>query len=96
VNPASTLTRLSENAYLSAIRAGMVSVVPLTIVGGLFMIVSHPPIEGWEPRVAPYRQLLQIPVTATFGLLAVVACFAIAYDLGTRLKQDAIVSAMMA
>ena len=32
------LTALGENTYLSAIRAGMVSVVPLTIVGGLFMI----------------------------------------------------------
>lgn len=29
------LTALSENTYLSAIRAGMVSVVPLTIIGGL-------------------------------------------------------------
>jgi len=35
-------------------------------------------------------------VTATFGLLAVFACFAIGYDLGKRLKQEAIVSATMA
>ena len=36
------LTALSENTYLSAIRAGMVSVVPLTIIGGLFMVVVLP------------------------------------------------------
>ena len=71
----------------------MVAVVPLTIVGGLFMIVAFLPVEGWDARVAPYRRLLEVPVTATFGLLAVVACFSIAYDLGTRLKQEAIVSA---
>ena len=53
----------------------MVAVVPLTIVGGLFMIVAHLPVTGWDARVAPYLPLLQIPVTATFGLLAVVACF---------------------
>jgi cellobiose PTS system EIIC component len=35
-------------------------------------------------------------VTATFGLLAVFVCFAIGYDLGHRLKQEAIVSASMA
>ncbi len=74
----------------------MVSVVPLTIVGGLFMIAAHLPVSGWESRVAPYRPLLQIPVTATFGLLAVVACFSIAYDLGRRQKQDAMQSALMA
>src|SRR6266540_3728112 len=90
------LTALSENTYLSAIRAGMVSVVPLTIIGGLFMVVSYLPIGGWEKLVAPYLQLLQIPVTATFGLLAVFVCFAIGHDLGNRLKQEAMVSASMA
>ena len=90
------LTALSENTYLSAIRAGMVSVVPLTIIGGLFMIVSYLPITGWDEMVAPYLPLLQIPVTATFGLLSVFACFAIGYDLGKQFKQEAVVSAAMA
>ncbi|MBI2924861.1 MAG: PTS sugar transporter subunit IIC [Verrucomicrobia bacterium] len=90
------LTALSENTYMSAIRAGMVSVVPLTIIGGLFMIVAYLPVAGWEARIAPYLQLLQVPVTATFGLLGVFVCFAIGYDLGKQLKQEAIVSASMA
>jgi PTS system cellobiose-specific IIC component len=90
------LTALSENTYLSAIRAGMVSVVPLTIIGGVFMIVAFLPVSGWDKIVAPYLQLLQVPVTATFGLLAVFVCFAIGYDLGRQFKQEAIVSATMA
>lgn len=90
------LTALSENVYLSAVRAGMVAIVPLTIIGGLFLIVAHPPVAGWEARVAPYAAILQIPVTATFGLLAVFACLSIAYDLGTQLKQEAFLSASMA
>src|SRR6266699_4619294 len=73
------LTALSENTYLSAIRAGMVSVVPLTIIGGLFMIVSYFPSARWEKLVAPHLPLLQIPVTATFGLLALFVYFAIGY-----------------
>jgi PTS system cellobiose-specific IIC component len=90
------LTALGDHTYVSAIRAGMVAVVPLTIVGGFFMIAAYLPVKGWESRVAPYLPLLQVPVTATFGLLAVVACFSIAYDLGKNLKQEAIVSASMA
>jgi PTS system cellobiose-specific IIC component len=90
------LTALSENTYMSAIRAGMVSIVPLTIIGGLFLIVANLPVAGWEERIGPYRQLLQVPVTATFGLLSVFACFAIGYDLGKRLQQEALVSASMA
>src|SRR5687767_4763360 len=81
---------------MSAIRAGMVSIVPLTIIGGLFMIIAELPVAGWEAMVKPYRQLLLVPVTATFGLLSVFVCFAIGYDLGKRLKQEAIISATMA
>ena len=90
------LTGLSENTYLSAVRAGMVAIVPLTIVGGLFLIVAYLPVSGWEARIGPYLPILRIPVTATFGLLAVFACLAIAYDLGKRLEQEAILSASMA
>jgi PTS system cellobiose-specific IIC component len=92
----SFLLALSENTYLSAIRAGMVAVVPLTIIGGLFMVVSYPPLADWARAVEPYRPLLQLPVTATFGLLAVFVCFAIGYDLGKRLELEAIVSASLA
>ena len=90
------LTALSENTYLSAIRAGMVSIVPLTIIGGFFLIIAYFPSTRWEKIVAPHLQLLQVPVTATFGVLAVFVCFAIAYDLGKRLGQEAIVSATIA
>jgi PTS system cellobiose-specific IIC component len=91
-----TLGAISENTYMSAIRAGMVSIVPLTIIGGLFLILSEFPAAGWKAIVAPYSGLLQVPVKATFGLLAVFVCFAISYDLGHRLKQQALISAMMA
>lgn len=89
------LTALGENPYMSAIRAGMVSVVPLTIIGGLFLVIAFLPIKSWEAWIAPYSQLIQVPVTATFGLLAVFVSFAIGYDLGKQFKQEAIVSASM-
>ena len=90
------LTALSDNLYMSAIRTGMVSVVPLTIIGGLFMVFSYLPVPGWDQKVEKYLPLLQVPVTATFGLLAVFVCFAIGYDLGKRFKQEAITSGMLA
>jgi PTS system cellobiose-specific IIC component len=93
---ADRLTRLGENPYLSAVRAGMVAVVPLTIVGGLFTIAAYPPVPGWADRVAPYRQLLEVPVAATFGLLAVFACLSIAYELGRQLRQEPLTSASLA
>lgn len=90
------LTALSENTYLAAIRAGMVAVVPLTIIGGLFMVVAFLPVGGWDQLVAPWLDLLQVPVTATFGLLSVFVCFAIGYELARLLDQEPAVSAAMA
>ena len=87
---------ISEISCLPSIRAAMRAIVPLTILGGLFTAICNLPVSGWEKKVAPVLPLLQVPVTATFGLLAVFVCFAIAYDLGKRTKQDAIISASMA
>ncbi len=91
----SPLNALSENSYLSAIRAGMITVVPLTIVGSIFIIVAYFPIAGWDEIIGPFRVILEIPVNATFGLLAVFVCFSIGYDLGKQMKQEAIISASM-
>ncbi|MBK9137997.1 MAG: PTS sugar transporter subunit IIC [Verrucomicrobia bacterium] len=90
------LTAISENTYMSAIRAGMVAVVPLTIIGGLFMVVAEFPVEAWTKLIAPWHQLMEYPFKATFGLLAVFVSFAIAYDLGHRLRQDPLSSASIA
>ena len=90
------MAALSDHTYLSAVRAGMVAVVPLTIIGGLFLVITHLPLPGWEQRIAAWRPVLEVPVTATFGLLAVFVCFAIGYDLGRRLDLEAAVSASMA
>jgi PTS system cellobiose-specific IIC component len=90
------LAAVGENTYLAAVRNGMVAVVPLTILGGLFTVLTNLPIAGWEARIAPVAGLLQIPVTATFGLLGVFVSLAIGYDLGKRLGQEPIVSASLA
>jgi PTS system cellobiose-specific IIC component len=90
------LAALSENTYLSAVRSGMVLLVPPTIIGGLFLVVCFFPLAGWDKVVAPYLPLLQVPVAATFGLLSVYLCFAVGYQAGKLLKQEAVVSAGLA
>ena len=57
---------------------------------------KSPRATGWDILVAPYLRLLQIPVTATFGLLSIFVCFSIAYDLGKQWKLEAVVSGSMA
>ena len=82
------LTAAGDNPYLAAVRSGMVTVVPLTILGGLFMALAYLPLPGYEERIKGWMPVLDIPVQATFGMLAVLACLAVASDLAQRLKLD--------
>lgn len=94
VTPA--LTALSENTYFAAIRAGLVSLVPLTIIGGVFLIVGYFPAAGWSAMVAPYLPVLQVPVSATFGLLSLFLAFSVGYHLADRLEQEPLGAAVTA
>jgi PTS system cellobiose-specific IIC component len=85
---AARVTALADAPIPAAIRAGVVAVVPLTIVGGLFMLLAHPPLASLEAVLAPWQPLLEIPVTATFGLIALFVCLAVAHDLAERRGQD--------
>ena len=93
---AARITALAEAPIPSAIRAGVVAVVPLTIVGGLFMLLAHPPHPALEKAVAPWQTLLEIPVTATFGLLALFVALATAHDLAERRGQDRLSGVVLA
>lgn len=72
------LQAVGENPALAAIRAGLVALVPLTILGGLFLVLTHLPLPGGAALPAAWKPFLEVRVTATFGLLGVFACFAIA------------------
>lgn len=90
------MTAFAETPVMAAIRAGVVAVVPLTIVGGVFMLLANPPLPAAEAWVATYAEILSIPVAATFGLLALFVCLAVAYDLGERRQQDQLSSVILA
>jgi PTS system cellobiose-specific IIC component len=92
---ADRLTALADAPIPAAIRAGVVAVVPLTIVGGLFMLVAPPPFPALEAAVAPWQPLLEIPVAATFGLLALFVSLAVAHDLSGRRGQDRLSSIVL-
>ncbi|GGJ59324.1 PTS cellobiose transporter subunit IIC [Virgibacillus salexigens] len=80
--------RLAEQRYLRAIRDGIIATMPLLIIGSIFLIISSPPVESWAAFMKPYATTLNIPVNATFGLLGLIAVFAIAYHLAKSYNMD--------
>lgn len=91
------MTKLAEQRHLKAVRDGMVSTIPLTIVGSFFLIVAFPPVPvAWKESVGMFMWIqknigdILIPFRITMGLVAVYATYNIGYSLSKSYKLDGV------
>ena len=49
---------IANNRYLTAIRNGMSVIIPVTIIGSMFIIALNLPIDAWKEMIAPYADKL--------------------------------------
>ena len=94
--------RIGRQRHLMSVRDGVVSALPLVIVGSVFMLVAIPPVPAWQnwgaTRVEFYRALL-FAIKATMGLISLVVAFVVAHSLAGRYELDGVgagVSALIA
>ena len=80
--------KLGQQRHMAAIRKGIISTLPLTIVGSFFTILSNMPIPAVAHFLAPYQEILDIPFRFTVGILSLYATFGIAYSLAQYYKLD--------
>lgn len=83
-----TLTRWSDLKYLVALKDGMVITVPFTILGSIFMIIGNLPIPGWYDTIAPISPYINAVTSVTFGLLGLIICIGMAYEVSKLNKLD--------
>lgn len=62
------MSKIAANRYLRAIRDGMAVIIPVTIVGSFFTIVTQLPITAWTNFIKPYAAGLAIPINFQWGL----------------------------
>ena len=65
------MAKLSEVRYLRAIRDGIVSTMPLIMLGSLFCMIAQFPISAWTKFIAPHVQMVMLPYRISVGLMAV-------------------------
>jgi len=87
--------RLAEQRHLKALREGIVAVMPLLLIGSLFMIIAYPPVQSLDKAVEPFRNDLLKVTNATFGIMALAASFSIAYSLARAYKLDELASGVL-
>ncbi|MCG0276750.1 MAG: PTS cellobiose transporter subunit IIC [Thermosediminibacteraceae bacterium] len=87
--------KIAEQRHLKSIRDGVVSTMPLLLLGSLILIIAYPPISSLEALVRPYVDDLSKIVNATFGIIGLVASFSIAYSLAGSYKIDQLAAGIL-
>lgn len=81
--------KIAAQRHLLAVRNGILSTLPLTIVGSFFAIFLNIPINGYNEWIEPFREVLDVPFRFTVGMMALYAAFGVGASLATsyRLNQ---------
>jgi PTS system, lactose/cellobiose family IIC component len=87
---------MGAQRHMMAIRKGIISTLPLTIVGSFFTIINNIPIEAVAKMLEPYKDILDIPFRYTVGILALYAAFGIASSLADYYKLDKLTNGTLA
>lgn len=90
------MTKLSEQRHLRAVRDGIVSTIPLIIVGSFFLVIAFPPLPELAALVKPYAGKILIPYRMTMGLMALYAAHSIGYHLAKSYKLDGVSGGILA
>lgn len=91
--------KLANQRHLSAVRDGMVVAIPLSILGGVCLILSTPPFKpetlgnwgfisdllmGWYNWAQANKAMLQLPYNMSMALMGLFIAFGIAYHLAKK------------
>lgn len=87
---------IGSQKHLQAVRNGLLTILPLTIVGSMFTIIMNLPIQSYLDWIAPYSEQIGVPFRYTVGLMSVYASFTIGSHLGESYKLDRTVSGILA
>ncbi|MFT3942470.1 MAG: PTS transporter subunit EIIC [Ancrocorticia sp.] len=82
---------------MQALKNGMIVVMPLTIVGSIFLLLANLPFPGYGEWLASVgvADVLNSGFIATFSLLGIVACMAITYNYTRSKGVDALPPAVL-
>ena len=97
-------TKLGNQRHMAAIRDGMSILIPLTIIGGIAMVLAIPPVPSgientnffygfllaWQSWAATYNTTLMIPYYLTIGIISIYVVAGVSYRLAKSYEMDGI------
>lgn len=93
--------KLDQNRYLTAIRDGFFAVMPLLVVGSIFLLIPYIPIEAYQNFMARklgenWVNYILIPFSATMNLMTIFVIIGMAKSLGRSFDIDDVTSIVTA
>lgn len=88
----SIIYTISNNRYVKAVSNGLISTLPITMIGSVLSLLMNIPFEGYQNFIVEngIKDVLSIPVQFTTNILALYVVFLIAYRLAQTFEEDAL------
>ena len=93
------MAKISEQRHLRAIRDGIVSTLPLIIIGSIFLILAFPPFpKEWGISILAKKYAVQmlLPYRMTMFIMGLYAVMGIGNSLAKSYKLDGITGSILA
>lgn len=87
---------VANNRYLTAIRNGMSVIIPVTIIGSMFIVFLNLPIDAWKEFIAPFASKLTIPMNFTMDFMSIYVCVGVSSSLCDDYKIDKVSTSVLA
>lgn len=84
---------LEGNKYINGVRRGFVMLIPLILIGSLFLLIAHFPANIYQETMKSifgnsWKEIVNIPIKAIFSMLAVYSTFFVAQQLAYQFELD--------
>lgn len=84
------MAKLAEQKHLRAVRDGIISTMPLIMIGSFFVLLVNFPIPAWTELIQPYVPAIMLPYRITVGLMAIYAAYGMGYSLAKSYELDGV------
>lgn len=95
------VSKVTSLRYFQALRSGFMVIMPLTIIGSIFMLVTDFPLAGYADFMAgifgaDWASYIEPAYRATFNMMGFMLVGTMAYKLAQSYEQDALSSMVLA
>lgn len=103
--------KVANQRHLQAISSGVISTLPLTFVGAIFLLLANPAVtpelaanlgflegffNGWFDFATTYKDYLMTPYNLTMNIFSLVVTFGVSYHLAKSYKLNPLSSGVLA